>query len=95
LHRKTVVCRNDENHSVKYVTGITEQMIHREMFGSVIAVVTNTTPSKLAQAGTRLVCKYNGTLRCVRVSIVVVEKQYVLNIRNVCLFFPKVSGMQF
>jgi len=50
------VCCNDEDHSLKYVTGIIEQMTYRETFGSVIAVDTNTAPNKVAQAGTRLVC---------------------------------------
>jgi hypothetical protein len=76
------VCGNHEDHSLKYVTGVIEQMIYRDTFGSVIAVDTNTAPGKVAQAGTRLACTYNVTLRCVRVSIVVVEKQYVLNIRE-------------
>jgi len=48
------VCRNGEYHSVKHVTGIIEQ-IFLERFGSVIAVDTNTAPSKVAQAGTRMV----------------------------------------
>lgn len=37
----------DEDRSLKYVTAIIEQMIYREMFSSVIAVDTNTAPSKV------------------------------------------------
>jgi hypothetical protein len=39
------VCHDDENHSLRYVTGVIEQ-IFLERFGSVIAVDTNTEPSK-------------------------------------------------